>query len=704
MFRLAVASGRSSAVENRRSRGFLALWNIICIKTYFRHSLRMLCQRIFLIVLALSLGFVGNSWSQSFLGWTLFYEYGQEDDGYPFIATGELDSADSILVFAYDAGDGSLPWGQLVGPDGRTSPIPSDPAVPFLLRERAFVHPHQLRQAIAPGTYTLRLPTLTGGFFERHVALREEDLPPIPRLANYEDLLGFNANQPLTIRWDPLQIADGQEVLLQLGIESLESDNGVILGVGDFQPDRTELIIPRDTFDPGEEITGFFDLAVLLDGALGSEQTVLVDKQLKFRIHSASNEPDDTRPQVLRKSPDDFKTVSPNASVRVEFSEPMAESVAIQWGAPLEGAPSIHEWNRDRTVLHFRPQAGFAADTNYSYWINPPDHESAFTDLSGNAAASTTGFFSTSAATGGPDVGKIGVVLGERYRFDEFLKLPQPLEEPFIGLFASSGGVNAIVEVLVDSPSGADIPLKASEDGLGYGTEAQFADAQDGEAYLLPGDYQFNIITTRDGAFARRVHVKADGESPPVPILLNHPVAIGSGGGPVEWEPIANGKVSDWLQLRIFDHSHQLVYESPSLGQPSALNGLSTRVNVSSNKLRPGRVYHGELLVSRSDVTFQDGIESVSMRANVLRFELTTSGQSKRATLTATPVKGKPGSLAVEVRGETNVSLLFQTSEDLVNWETFSTILFDKANEVQTFEFESSSSREFLRLAEGGVR
>lgn len=162
----------------------------------------------------------------------------------------------------------------------------------------------------------------------------------------------------------------------------------------------------------------------------------------------------------------------------------------------------------------------------------------------------------------------------------------------------------------------------------------------------------------------------------------------------------------DWIRLAFYDHANVLVFATPDLGAVDALDGTRTGAVVPGGVLRPGRVYIGELTFARArpqPSAIFPGAEVAIHGASALHFVVRTSGVPRRAEMIAESVEPGKSAMALEIRGESGITLDLETSENLIVWDRFDSHHFEPGDDPKHFEFDSTSRYQFLRIQEGGI-
>lgn len=147
-------------------------------------------------------------------------------------------------------------------------------------------------------------------------------------------------------------------------------------------------------------------------------------------------------------------------------------------------------------------------------------------------------------------------------------------------------------------------------------TQALVFDNQDRQwsfdtAFLSPGglngdfpngSYTFTVQASHDGT--RIVPLTLAGSLLAAPQLLNYADAQAinpAAAFTLNWNALAGGTAQDFVRLRVEDASGNRVFETPELGKPGALNGLSPNgFTLPANLLAPGTAYSAELLFAHA--------------------------------------------------------------------------------------------------------
>jgi len=196
--------------------------------------------------------------------------------------------------------------------------------------------------------------------------------------------------------------------------------------------------------------------------------------------------------------------------------------------------------------------------------------------------------------------------------------------------FGDAQTMGALTNMTFTKPNAEVVSLSADGDSS-FGFEQSFASLVDLNAAFPSGTYTVTMKTVNDGTRAVSLSLTND-MYPDTPHVSNFTAAQAvdpSQGFTLTWDAWAGGTVNDIVQVRIVDSGMQDAVSSPEMGQPGALNGLSTAFLIPARKLRPGQTYGVELLFGRASEFNQSsyaGATGLAAYFKKTQFQLVTTG------------------------------------------------------------------------------
>lgn len=195
------------------------------------------------------------------------------------------------------------------------------------------------------------------------------------------------------------------------------------------------------------------------------------------------------------------------------------------------------------------------------------------------------------------DVRLYGVVKGQA--FVQTNSGPAASEGAALQIFISPSAEGVLTQALVRTPGGGNIPLVVNDHDSEF--VQFFPSTVELNATYPNGPYVVELGTVHDGNRTNLLNLTGD-SYPATPHFLNFSAAQSiDPAAPFQltWDPISGATSNDFLQVEISDCLDQHVIETPSPGQPGALNGTRTSFLLPARALRPGQKYEVVLQVGR---------------------------------------------------------------------------------------------------------
>jgi hypothetical protein len=160
---------------------------------------------------------------------------------------------------------------------------------------------------------------------------------------------------------------------------------------------------------------------------------------------------------------------------------------------------------------------------------------------------------------------------GQAYEFTAFVDLP------------TNGTAKART---VQLPSGSVESLSLQPDGKGFAWSQAFSKQHSLDAAFTNGVYSFYVTPAQGDPLSLAVNL-SEGTFPKPPHLSNWIAAQNVNAGQdliLTWDAFPGGTTNDFAQLEILDPAgNEVVFTTPDIGQPGALDGTSTAALIPAN-------------------------------------------------------------------------------------------------------------------------
>jgi uncharacterized delta-60 repeat protein len=209
------------------------------------------------------------------------------------------------------------------------------------------------------------------------------------------------------------------------------------------------------------------------------------------------------------------------------------------------------------------------------------------------------------------------------------------------------------------------------EDNISYSTSDGFIlhtdcanTLPDLNAEFPSGTYKIRLSTTHDGTKTVTLNLTGD-DYPGIPQIRNFTEARTvnpNASFTLEWFPLDGGSTQDFIQLRITDINGYLVFGTPLLDEPGALNGTSTAATIPAHILAQGTSYLVELFVARPVADNESGYPGVRALGGYAVATLFTLRTASPPTITTQPLGQSviAGSTVTFLVGASGTSLSYQ--------------------------------------------
>jgi hypothetical protein len=120
--------------------------------------------------------------------------------------------------------------------------------------------------------------------------------------------------------------------------------------------------------------------------------------------------------------------------------------------------------------------------------------------------------------------------------------------------------------------------------------------------------YKLGIQAVNDGFRELSLNLSS-GAYPNAPRVANFNAAQGINASSdflLQWNSFTTGTANDFIQLAITDAEGQVVFNSPTYGQATSLDGFAVSTTIPAGTLLPGRSYAGNLAFTKIFVSFDN--------------------------------------------------------------------------------------------------
>jgi len=206
-------------------------------------------------------------------------------------------------------------------------------------------------------------------------------------------------------------------------------------------------------------------------------------------------------------------------------------------------------------------------------------------------------------STQGPNVASYAVVKGQNYQqVSSGAPTTTGVDYPFsFYAFMNESFSGSISNATLQVPGGANYDLTLSEDDLEFGFGQEFTTKSALDAAFPNGSYQFTVSTFNDGTRTPALSLSSE-LYPNAPRIANWTAAQAVNANSdftLTWDAFSGGAVDDFVQLSIETQGDWVVFETPDVIVPHALNGTDTGVTIPAGALEPNQTYHGRLLFAK---------------------------------------------------------------------------------------------------------
>lgn len=240
------------------------------------------------------------------------------------------------------------------------------------------------------GTYTMVLVGAHDGVRTANLALAGAHRPGVPRILNYSALQSADPAGTITISWAPFTGGTASDYV-QLRID--DNSGGSVIQSEEYRtPNALTGLSTSFTIPAGRLSSGVRYNAQLMFAAFsGSDSTSYGQgvtgvaaflAMTSFNLTTTGTPADNTPPGLLLVTPmSGANGVSRTAPILFQFSEPMRNSVSINWGVET---PMDLNWSSDGRVLVCTHSTPFPGGRMLNWTLNPTGYSPGFRDLAGN--------------------------------------------------------------------------------------------------------------------------------------------------------------------------------------------------------------------------------------------------------------------------------------------------------------------------------
>ena len=205
-----------------------------------------------------------------------------------------------------------------------------------------------------------------------------------------------------------------------------------------------------------------------------------------------------------------------------------------------------------------------------------------------------------------PDVKEVEVAKGTEWaQTNSGPPVPDPAGQYAFNASAKSYLANVLSTGTVTLPLASNntrsLTLQADQQTLSYQDELTSAATLD--ATYGNGNFTVNFTAPHDGAKALTLPLQSVTNAPQTPRLTNFSALqaiVASQPTVVAWFPWTNGTAEDFVRLHIEDLHGNVVFDTPNLGAPKALNGGVTNATIPAGTLPPGQSCSASLTFQRT--------------------------------------------------------------------------------------------------------
>ncbi|HSH08981.1 MAG TPA: Ig-like domain-containing protein, partial [Oceanipulchritudo sp.] len=280
------------------------------------------------------------------------------------------------------------------------------------IRDELYFGPEDVDAVWPDGVYGISLEPAAGVTQPASVELAPAAYPPVPVVANYNDLATLNPGDPFTISWLPFAGAGAgdciQVEVYSWGLESWVYRSAEPGTAEAISPVASSLELPAETFQPLDSYSIFitFHKVHVNDTAQipGTRLTVARSASTECWVDIGETVEMDTQaPWLVSVDPASGSKAAADTPVIFTFDEPMQPGVSIEWKTLPSGGEVTYEWNTEQTVLTCLPSGTWATGQRVRWTLNPSAVSLLFADVAGNFLSPdvNTGSFTIAAATYG---------------------------------------------------------------------------------------------------------------------------------------------------------------------------------------------------------------------------------------------------------------------------------------------------------------
>lgn len=419
---------------------------------------------------------------------------------------------------------------------------------------------------------------------------------------------------------------------------------------------------------------------------------------------------DTNAPWIQDSYPWQNEPMARNGNIAFTFSEPMATNIAIAWSnAPYTFS---YSWSADRTTLFIINPASFQANVTLGYTLNQSG--SGFRDLAGNMLGIYGGQVTIGSDIASPDIHEYVVAKAREFeQTNATAVLPRTGKSPYY-FFAEIGQSSFVMvtNATLLRPGGATDVL--GFDGDYYEMESGFADEASLNAAYPQGAYTLTANTVHDGTRALPLTLPAN-NFPNAPRVSNFAAAQAINPAQpftLTWDAFSGGTTNDFIMIEIRelidpDYDRDM-WQSPDIGEPGQLNGLSNSVVIPANTFPPGRKF--EIMVmfaklSQVDTNTYPGARGIAAFTSETILYGFTTGATIKPKFQSYSFNQVGSFFQYRVTGERGLMYTVESSEDMINWWSISTQTAWTVGSAWEGSFQNTDSlgtaRRFYRVREG---
>lgn len=523
-------------------------------------------------------------------------------------------SVSPFLPYAFRAsvaGDVSLITSAELGtPSGFTFPIDDDSSGIAKVLLFPFLSLDDMNGLFGTGTYKITVDAENDGPGLVQVPLGTADFPAaIPTITNYDEAQAINPASSFTLAWNAFTGAAGNDRY------ELEITDGGTTTIASGPANETSYVIPGGTLLEDSSYTAKlrFVKVTTQDTASypGAVATAGFYNETEFTIATGEGGGggggNDEEPPILVFNFPTNNTVNVptiSGTITFAFSEPMAETHAIQWSDNLNPAKFLYSWDQERETLLCIYSGGWPSGATITWQLNPnPADPNNFKDVAGNLLPPLVfqGSFSTSGSSTDPcDGGEVDPTKGS-FSLGKSANYVQtnnaaPVIDPENGFYFSAflkmPDSQPASAARITGPGALNAPMQNIFNFFSF-TSADFATAAALDSAYPQGSYTV-AATTQSGNVSAAVDVGSIATMP-LPAILNLEALRSmnvSNDFTLQFTPFTGATANDSIQIFFSDDNGDVFY-APNPCKNIELPVTASSIVIPAGTFKTNNIMHG---------------------------------------------------------------------------------------------------------------